>query len=370
MADSVIKLKIEGDGSPGGGGSGGGGGGGGSSGGGGRSGGDPAGGGFTQMLQMLFGRNSTIGRSISMMNRAGVLGGEAGEAAAGGAAKAAGAASGGGGASGIGGLAEGISGLAEAAGPAGLALFAIKETSDAVVGAFKKVAEVGQQVVVGDFYGSVRMMSAGILKTIDPLGVWSEGLIKAADALNGLTQAFLQKADQLAKYSPDIAVAKARAEVAETMHSIGEAQQLGPRLARLVELQSETQLAFDKAMLPVKEALLELAITFSGYLKEIVDFLGQFAPMFRDLVRGFNLSVVVVMEWMKTLFAPLAYAIQKIAEKLGWTSTAEEDKHKDDPGKLMRDFLNSAIFPMSDHPNLWPFPLPQAGAPAFNGGGG
>lgn len=367
MADNVIKLKIEGEGQASGGGGSGGGGGGSGGGPAAAAGGDQPLGGVSQMIQMLFGRNSTIGRAVSTMNRSGVLGGgEAAGEAAGGVAKAAGAA---GGAGGIGGLAEGISGLAEAAGPAGLALFAIKETADAVTGSFKKVAEVGTQVVLGDFYGSIRMMSSGILKAIDPLGVWSEGLIKAADALNGLTQAFLQKADQLAKYSPDIAVAKARAEVAETMHSIGEAQQLGPRLARLVELQSQTQLEFEKAMLPVKEALLELAITVSGYLKEMVEFMGQFAGFFRDLVKGMNMSVVVVMEWFKTLFAPFTFVIHKLASWFGWDKETKED-YQNDAGKLMRDFLNAAIFPMSDHPNLWPFPLPKAGAPAFNGGGG
>jgi hypothetical protein len=54
--------------------------------------------------------------------------------------------------------------------------------------------------------------------------------------------------------------------------------------------------------------------------------------------------------------------------RFGWDK--QDDKHKNDPGEIMSKFLNASIFPMAEHPNLWPFPLPKAGAPAFNGGGG
>lgn len=100
--------------------------------------------------------------------------------------------------------------------------------------------------------GSALMRAGGIG---GPIGKVLVGFGAVAGAAEQLTKAFLDRAKQLSKFSPSIAVAEAMSNVKLMMADMREAQALGPDMGRLITASTDVQIQIREAILPLKRAL-------------------------------------------------------------------------------------------------------------------
>lgn len=211
----------------------------------------------------------------------------AGGAGAGAARAATAAAGSAGGAGAAAGAAGGAGGLAAAAGPVGLAIAAadmiatqqanqIKQSSESIRGFGEQIQRLNRNDHLGAFVAGV----GGAAKTLE--GIPIVGKVAAAQlerfgtavkTAGDVLQSFVDRGQQLAKYSGELSVAQARSDVRSTMSDIKEASELGPVLARLTENQSEIGDMLRELSLPVKEIIAEGMSLVVDLVKELVGFL-------------------------------------------------------------------------------------------------
>lgn len=91
-----------------------------------------------------------------------------------------------------------------------------------------------------------------------------------AGAADSLTRAFLQRANEIGHFSPEVAAARAMRNVRLMMADIQEAQTLGPGMSRLIEAETDVQIQIREILLPIKQFMIE---TLADWLKGIAQFL-------------------------------------------------------------------------------------------------
>lgn len=114
------------------------------------------------------------------------------------------------------------------------------------VGMFNNAAEQAVDVaskwpVVGEAYG------AALEAAIAPVKNFTE-----------VVDAFVQRGKQLEAYSPELSLAGARADLANTFGDIHEAMELGESLARMTDAETEIKEQLRELLLPVKKFLTEV----------------------------------------------------------------------------------------------------------------
>ncbi len=181
-----------------------------------------------------------------------------------------------------------IEGLTELAGPIGMAIIAfegIGKAGEMVAGLIRGIGDAGASIVRNDPGTIMKGAAQGMIRWLDEIPIVGRAVtalpkvfLAVGDAANSLKEAFLQSAQKLSQYSGALSAAEAMAEVRHVLADLEEAQRIGPRLSRVVELQSQTEVEFQKAMVPLKEELLELLIpvmeatlTMAKMLHEVTD---------------------------------------------------------------------------------------------------
>ncbi len=186
-------------------------------------------------------------------------------------------------------------GLAAAAGPvaiAALALMAVGEAGEKAASAIRGMGRTAVEFVNNDPTAAMRRVTDGIIETVDKIPIVGEALtalpkvfLAVGDAAGALKDAFLQNARKLENYSGAISAAESLADVRHILADINEAQRTGPRLAQLVTLQSQIEVEFQRAMVPIKEDLLELLVPLVGTAAEMATVLRMISEGVHDASR-------------------------------------------------------------------------------------
>lgn len=128
--------------------------------------------------------------------------------------------------------------------------------------------------VVGAAAGVATAFTA-ITSAVGPVGVALGSLgvaaVAAVGAVELLTGILLRRAQELEKYSPQLAEAGSRAELRQLGTDIREAQQLGPALAKLEDAQSELSQTVTELLTPIKEALAEFLTEALDIIRAILE---------------------------------------------------------------------------------------------------
>lgn len=202
------------------------------------------------------------------------------------------------------------------------------------------------------------MMAVG--GSLGPFGVALMAGTAAVGAFNQVVNAFIQRGQELSKYSGDLSVAFARSEVRQTRSDIREAQELGPDIARMVEAQSQMSEGFQELLLPIKKFLVEyLAAT----MEVIVEFLrdaksaAKALPDFVAFIQG----ATAAMGWLERLNAAnwqemMRQGINLFLAKKKEFDDAEKAKDDIDFAAFFRDFAN----PVQARPGNVPLPVNRA----------
>jgi hypothetical protein len=147
-----------------------------------------------------------------------------------------------------------------------------------------------------------------------------------------ISQAFLNRAHQIAQYSGPISAAEAMANVRNIKADIREARELGPGMARMVDAQSRIEQDVREILLPIKKFVVEV-------LAERLELLADAA---RVILRSPELAQAILKESLEAL-ALLASAkgteaikkIDELPEKLAKILQRQDDN----PGILFDNFL-------------------------------
>jgi hypothetical protein len=172
------------------------------------------------------------------------------------------------------GIAGVIGKFASAVGPAAVAILAVDLSARLVAAGFNALSadittfgDVAASVAKDDLGGALTQAVSGVAGTLAQIPivgqVWAAEMgvgVAAIKAFTVATNAFLDKAHSLAQYSPEIAIAEAKAEIRGIMADIHEGQDLGAQYAELVDINSKVQADMRDILMPIKEALLPFLI--------------------------------------------------------------------------------------------------------------
>lgn len=156
------------------------------------------------------------------------------------------------------GAAEGMAGAAGAVGAVGAIVMAAKVVNDAVVGSIRStISTMGDvmrgiaspnndpSVPIGALGDAASKAGEKVSMFVPTVGFMGVAAGEAAKSLSSLMQALDQTANKYGEYSPEIAQAQAIAEVNTTLGDMRRAQEVGPELARYVQVQGELQNKFE-----------------------------------------------------------------------------------------------------------------------------
>lgn len=189
---------------------------------------------------------------------------------------------------GVGGAFGNIGAASAAFGPIGGALAGANESgkllADGINEAAKHVRLFGD--IVGSIAGNDYMGAfqkglegtAGTLEKIPLIGQVLGAELRLAGAVVGsfttIVKAFVERGEELAKYSGAVAGARATAAVRGILGDVREAQVLGADTARLTDAQSRFYEEFREIMLPIKRFLLERLAVVMDNLATFLEFVG------------------------------------------------------------------------------------------------
>lgn len=219
------------------------------------------------------------------------------------------------GASGAAAVSGGAAGsLAAMAGPIGLAVAAVemgaKKSADDIRGTSEAIKGFGEQVVrlnSNDHLGAFQAGVSGTAKVLE--GIPVVGQIAAAHVERfgtvvgtaaQVVDSFVQRGAELARFSGEISVSRAMADVRTTMGDIREADQLGPVIARLTDSQSEIQDILRELLLPVREVIAEAMSAILDLVKDALKTLRSMDDLmyqvwwYKELIIG---AIKVIVKW-------------------------------------------------------------------------
>jgi len=125
--------------------------------------------------------------------------------------------------------------------------------------------------------GSITAFSTMLAKVNPVLGGFGMALGGATEAASGMMQAMDGMVERYAKYNPELAQAKAQADVAQIFGDIRRSKEAAPTLIRYLQQRTEMQqrieerkLAFMDRMMPTMMKLMELAEALAPMVEGIV----------------------------------------------------------------------------------------------------
>lgn len=140
----------------------------------------------------------------------------------------------------------------------------------------------GLRMAAGTVVGAAGMLAAGI-------GI-------AIPAVSSLTNAFLDRAKELKRFSPDIATASAMNNVNNIMADLKEAQTLGPDMGRMMTASNDIWLEIRNILLPMKKLMVEM---LAGVLEKALDFMkivGPYITASYELAKGGIKAIVEAVQ--------------------------------------------------------------------------
>jgi hypothetical protein len=185
-------------------------------------------------------------------------------------------------------------GISKAAGPIGLGL----AVADAAAATFAKTIQMASQGVklFGDMAvkavgnDGIGMLTSGLNAASAALGkipvvgqVFSAGLELASAGLNtfqSVLNAVTQRGRELAKYSPELSMAAAQADVRKIFADIREARANERKYADLILKQQNIEESFQKALQPLKEVVADVLIQIAPLVQNMAQNLGQMLAFF------------------------------------------------------------------------------------------
>ncbi len=184
-------------------------------------------------------------------------------------------------------------GLGMAAGAVGAAVAAVEAFKAVVTGAAQAlgsfvVAVVSPSDDPGQYLAALGQQvtkasqAFGILG--GPMYVFGGAIGAAIEAVAGFMQAMDGMVERFAQYSPQLAAAQVRGEVAQQIGDIRRAQEATPALLDYLDQRQEMQAKFEDAkmrmltkMMPVAIKLMEIAVRMMPLVEIVVDLLAQLA---------------------------------------------------------------------------------------------
>lgn len=152
-----------------------------------------------------------------------------------------------------------------------LAVQAAEMIGEKVVGSIKAMSsgvkfagEVGVSMAQNDYTAVINKAGEAVAGFAEQLGlvgkVYAEYIrlvLAVGNAFKDVTDAFITRGRELAKFSGELALAGAQADVRRMMGDIREAQRLGPAIAELTDAQSKFYDEVRLIMLPIEEVVVD-----------------------------------------------------------------------------------------------------------------
>lgn len=164
-----------------------------------------------------------------------------------------------------------------------------------------------------------------------------------------LTNAFLERAKELAQYSAAISVAESQAEIKRMQADIREAQELGGDYAKLITASNDIEMEIRNAILPIKKFLLENLAVFVERLADLIKDPGKYWKAFMDYMTAeFN--------WLGETLNPRKAqegVDKRLADKLAEIKdalTIKQPEEEDFFDKMMRNARRDILPPAPGRP--------------------
>lgn len=113
--------------------------------------------------------------------------------------------------------------------------------------------------------GAAESATAG-LKRLGPYGMAAgialQSVAKVGSAASEAVEAFVKRGKELSGFNGQLAGASATADLRSMMADFREADQLGPQLAEMIQMQSQSEAVFREIMLPVKAFMMDEVKSF------------------------------------------------------------------------------------------------------------
>ena len=202
--------------------------------------------------------------------------------------------------------------------------------------------------------GSAASAAGSALMMLGPTGMVVGGVVKAfgivaqvagaaIHAIDQLSKAILARAEELMRYSPSIAIAKAQNIVKLQQADMREAQTLGPDMARLMEAKTDVDISIRDILLPIKKVIVELMADFFEFIR---DFLEENKELFITIAVTIGESLKIIIELLQFHVTEAGKLIaglpKKIADALNDINKEPIDIWKDLKENAMKDMLPPA----------------------------
>lgn len=191
--------------------------------------------------------------------------------------------------------------------------------------------------------GPVGMVVGGVVKAF---GMVSQVVGQAVLAIDQLAKAILARADELMKYSPDIAVAKAQTTLKLQQADIREAQALGPDMARLLQAKTDVDISIRDILLPIKKVIVELVADFFTFIR---DFLNEHREILIGMAVTIGEGIKIVVELLQFHFTKAIELFDGIPDKIANALKPKIEPTKS-PWEMLRDEAMNELLP-SASPN-------------------
>lgn len=282
--------------------------------------------------------------------------------------------------------AAGIGGLA-AMGPVGLAIAAVKLIKDQVdktmtkIGdAFRDTAAVGRGIsevtsvaaggenvqAVDVLTGKMVDLSKRVPLVGDQLGLLAGTAHDLVGAFRDSVMAFVARGRELSGYNASLASSYAQSDVRALQGDIREANALGPQLSRLNDAQSRASDSFRDAVLPLKEAVIEVLVPLVEGLATRLDRNRDFGTALQTTIKTAASAVILAMQGE---FTAAVDAIEKNPAAVA-DAIDQKQRARDAQKTLIEQFfkiLDDAAPPFGGIQGENPFGQPpQLGVPIVN----
>ena len=189
---------------------------------------------------------------------------------------------------------------------------------------------------------------------------------KALDAVAEVAGSIIQRGQQLAPYSGELAMAGARAEIKSMMADIREAQVLGPGMAQVTDIWTDIQMELREFLLPLKKFLIEEFAQFLEWLKNFFEEnRGELIAMRETLIGLLKAFIDFLLLKWPTAAKDVAEIPKRIKQAL--EESAQAQRMVDNPiFQQFMEFAGNAHLPQCGVPEASPF-ASQLAIPALAG---
>ncbi len=149
-------------------------------------------------------------------------------------------------------------------------------------------------------FGSAVQETGSLLAMANPVvGAFTVGIGAAVGVVGDLMQAFDGMVDRYAKYNPEIAVAKAEADVAQIMNDMRRAQQAGPSLIQYIQQRQDMQQKVEDMKIRIMQTVMPAVL----HIMELIEKLMPLAETLVEIVTPIVDILVRIIELVAGIFA-------------------------------------------------------------------